>query len=240
MFDVDGTLTPPKQKMDPKFRKEFLKWIGGKEVYLVSGGSFVRLCDQLGGDVMDEIAGVFACMGNVYYRRKKDEPSAWIYEYEHKFEPSEELLSDLDLLVFASKYPTKTGRHYEKRTGMINFSIVGTNATQKQRDEYAAYDAEHKEREHIVKKLNICLSELDFIIGGAVSIDIFNEGRDKSQVIREHFKDLSEDAIIHFIGDRVPYPGNDYAIAQLVSKRPNGHTHSVVSWKETAVLLNSL
>jgi len=240
LFDVDGTLTPPKQKAVPKFRRQFFEWLKDKEVYLVSGGSFKRLCEQLSPEVMDSIEGVFSCMGNVYYRRKKDEERAWFHEYEHKFEPSKALLSDLDLEVGNSKYPTKTGNHYERRAGMINFSIVGTNATQKQRAEYAAYDAEHKEREHIVKKLNIVHTDLDFVIGGAVSIDIFNEGRDKSQVIREHFKDLSQDVIIHFVGDRVEYPGNDYAIAEAVRKRASGNVHGVESWKDTALLLKSI
>jgi len=240
LFDVDGTLTPPKQKAAQIFRRQFFQWLEGREVYLVSGGSFVRLVEQLSPEVMDSIEGVFACMGNVYYRRKKDEPRAWFCEYEHKFEPSKGLLSDLDLVVTDSKYPTKTGRHYEKRTGMINFSIVGRNATQKQRDEYAAYDAEHREREAIVKKLNTLHSKLDFVIGGAVSIDIFNKGRDKSQVIREHFKNLSQDVIIRFIGDRTEYPGNDYAIAEAVRKRVFGNVHSVESWKDTATLLKSI
>lgn len=240
MFDVDGTLTPPKQKMDPKFRKEFLKWAEGKEVYLVSGGSFVRICDQLGGDVMDEIAGVFACMGNVYYKKKGDEPRAWIFGYERQFKPPTGLAPKLAKIVKASVYPVKTGKHTDTRTGMINFSIVGGEATQSQRDAYEKYDLEHKEREKIVAILQDEYPKLDFVIGGAVSIDIFAKGQDKSQVIREHFKDLPEDAIIHFIGDRIPYPGNDYAIAQLVGQRPYGYTYSVVSWKETAALLNSL
>lgn len=240
LFDVDGTLTPPKQKAVEIFRRQFFEWVKDKEVYLVSGGSFVRLTEQLSPEVMDSIEGVFACMGNVYYRRKKDEPRAWYHEYEHKFEPSKELLSDLDLAVADSKYPTKTGMHYENRTGMVNFSIVGMGATQEQRDKYTAYDAEHKERQAIVKELRKKHPKCDFVIGGAVSIDIFNKGRDKSQVIREHFKNLSQDVIIHFVGDRIEYPGNDYAIAEAVRKRAYGNVHPVESWKDTAVLLKSL
>ena len=240
LFDVDGTLTPPKQKAVEIFRRQFFEWVKDKEVYLVSGGSFVRLTEQLSPEVMDSIEGVFACMGNTYYRRKKDESRAWFHEYEHKFEPSKELLSDLDSAVAKSKYPTKTGRHHENRTGMINFSIVGRNATQEQRDKYAAYDAEHKERQVIVEKLRKKHPKYDFVIGGAVSIDIFNEGHDKSQVIREHFKDLPADVIIHFVGDRVEYPGNDYAIAEAVRKRAYGNVHPVDSWQDTATLLKSI
>ena len=190
LFDVDGTLTPPKQKAVEIFRLQFFEWVKDKEVYLVSGGSFKRLTEQLSPAVMDRIEGVFACMGNVYYRRKKGEPRAWFHEYEHKFRPNKGLIADLTKEVEKSAYPTKTGAHYDNRTGMINFSIVGTKATQDQRREYAAYDAEHKEREAIVARLSEKHASCDFVIGGAVSIDIFTKGRDKSQVIREHFKDL--------------------------------------------------
>ena len=240
LFDVDGTLTPPKQKAVEIFRLQFFEWTKDKEVYLVSGGSFKRLTEQLSPVVMDRIEGVFACMGNVYYRRKKDEPRAWFHEYEHKFRPNKGLIADLTKEVEKSAYPTKTGAHYDNRTGMINFSIVGTKATQDQRREYAAYDAEHKEREAIVARLSEKHASCDFVIGGAVSIDIFTKGRDKSQVIREHFKDLPQDAIIHFVGDRTEYPGNDFAIAEAVRNRGNGHVHSVESWKDTAELLKSI
>ena len=65
LFDVDGTLTDAKQKMDSNFANQFLKWMRGKEVYIVSGGSFVRILNQLGMEILDLCSGVFACMGNI-------------------------------------------------------------------------------------------------------------------------------------------------------------------------------
>ena len=108
MFDVDGTLTPPKQTASPEFRKEFLKWIENKEVYLVSGGSFIRLCEQLGGDVMEGIAGVLACLGNVYSKNNRDESRAWFFGYEHKFTAPKKLCPTLAKISTASKYPVTT------------------------------------------------------------------------------------------------------------------------------------
>lgn len=239
MFDVDGTLTPPKRKAIPKFKKQFYKWSSDKEVYLVSGGSFVRLCEQLGPDVMDNMSAVFSCMGNVCYRRKKDEPRAWFKEYENEFEPSKTLLDELDLIVSMSPYKTKTGLHYEVRTGAMNFSIVGRKADNKQREEYAKYDAKHEERAKIVESLRKGHKELDFVIGGAVSIDIFPIGHDKSQIMRNYFKDLPKDATINFVGDRIEAPGNDYALAVEVERMKNGKAHSVESWQDTAVLLSN-
>ena len=75
---------------------------------------------------------------------------------------------------------------------MMNFSIVGRNATMKERKEYEEYDKENKEREKIVAKLSEKHPTLDFVNGGAVSIDIFNKGHDKGQVIK-HFVDKLKD-----------------------------------------------
>ena len=66
LFDVDGTLTVAKQKIDPKFQNQFLKWMDDKEVYIVSGGTFERILNQVGTDVLNKTSGVFACMGNIF------------------------------------------------------------------------------------------------------------------------------------------------------------------------------
>ena len=59
LFDVDGTLTPAKNKIDQQFAKDFYDWQKGKQVYIVSGGSFPRILDQLGRKITDEMRGVF-------------------------------------------------------------------------------------------------------------------------------------------------------------------------------------
>ena len=240
MFDVDGTLTPAKQKIVASFAKQFAEWSKDKEVYLISGGSFIRILEQVTPDLLDNMTAVYACMGNVCYKKKKDEPRAWVRSHEHSFEPPPGLTEALDIVARDSEYTEKSPPHWEARSGMINFSVIGQNATQTHREEYGAYDELHQEREIIVKKLRPMFPEIDFVIGGAVSLDIFEKGRDKSQVIREHFKDLPKDAILHFVGDRVESPGNDYAIAQSVKEYPNGHVHSVKSWKDTSKLLKSI
>ena len=61
LFDVDGTLTPPKKKIDAQFAKDFYKWQKGKDVYIVSSGSFIRILDQLGREIVDAPKLMFAC-----------------------------------------------------------------------------------------------------------------------------------------------------------------------------------
>lgn len=243
LFDVDGTLTPAKSKIDQSFQDTFLDWQKDKEVYIVSGGSFVRLIDQLGMDILDNVSGVFSCMGNAFYQKRDQINSSgmneWELIYENKFVPPKNLTRSLRSYVAKSNYHTKTGNHYETRTGMMNFSIVGRNATQEQRDEYAAYDAEIGERARIASKLRDKYTELDFVIGGAVSMDIFYKGNDKSQIIDRYFSEAIESNNIHFVGDRIPEPGNDYALADKLRGHKNGYAYEVETWQDTDVLLKT-
>jgi len=243
LFDVDGTLTPAKSKIDPSFADQFLKWMEDKEVYIVSGGSFVRIIDQLGRDIVNKTQGVFACMGNIFYQQRDQiNPSGmdeWVIIYENKFIPPKNLYRSLNSYVSKSDYHTKTGNHHEVRVGMLNFSIVGRNASSEQRKEYAEHDAEVGERARIVANLRKKYTQMDFVIGGAVSIDIFNTGNDKSQIIERHFEEALDHNQIHFIGDRIPFPGNDHSIAIALQQHPNGHAYEVESWEDTAELLKT-
>lgn len=242
LFDVDGTLTPAKSKIDQGFAKTFYDWQKQREVYIVSGGSFPRIVDQLGRKITDQMLGVFSCMGNAFYKKipNVDDYSTWSLIYKNKFtvEKPKLFFSELERYVMNSDYHTKTGRHYEERVGMVNFSIVGRNATMKERKEYEKYDKINKEREKIATKLSKKHPGLDFVIGGAVSIDIFNKGNDKSQVFKYLEEELKNCRVI-FVGDRIPFPGNDYSLAEAVKRCPNGEAIEVDCWQDTAALLKT-
>lgn len=243
LFDVDGTLTVAKQKMDPSFQKTFLEWMDGKEVYIVSGGTFERILNQVGTDILDKTSGVFACMGNVFLQKldliNETRFNEWRIVYENKFIYPKNLNRRLNSIVAKSDFPVKTGRHYEERTGMINFSIVGRNADQDQRKQYEEWDAEKQERKEIVATLREKFNTLDFVIGGAVSMDIFNKGNDKSQIIKRYFLEAIEHNKMHFVGDRISFPGNDHTLAVALREHPNGAAYEVDTWEDTAKLLKS-
>lgn len=243
LFDVDGTLTPSKSKIDEFFSGQFRTWMSGREVYIVSGGSFVRLVNQLGISIISMTQGVFACMGNAFYQPREQinysGMNEWDLIYENKFVAPKNLYRSLNSYVAKSNYHTKTGNHYEEREGMLNFCVPGRNAGTAARKEYAAYDAIHGERERIAKKLRKKYPDMDFAIGGAVSIDIFNKGNDKSQIIPRYFKETIEHNQIHFVGDRIRFPGNDHSLAQILDAHPNGSAHEVESWQDTAELLKT-
>ena len=64
LFDVDGTLTAPRQRMEWYHWGFFLDWIEYKNVYLVSGSDFLKIKEQVPLQVLQKCNGVFSCMGN--------------------------------------------------------------------------------------------------------------------------------------------------------------------------------
>jgi len=205
LFDVDGTLTPPRNPMVKKFRDKFIKWCKGKTVYLVSGSDFVKIKEQV-GDIVNLVDGVYADSGNSLWVKSK------LIKY-NRWDKAYEVIIYCRKLLKKSKYPIKTGVHYELRNGMVNFSVVGRNCNQQQRKDYYNWDSISKERKKICKKIRREFPEVDVVIGGQISVDIYPKGWDKSQVL----KDLQ--SITLFFGDKTYRGGNDYCIAKRLKKR---------------------
>lgn len=232
LFDIDGTLTKPLAPIDEEFASVFLEWVNHykAEVYLVTGSNITKTKKQLFGAFRDACAGIFCCSGNDYRVSKK-------VIYRRKFKPSAALIEDLNLYLENSLYPVKTGKHIERRPGMVNYSIVGRNATQEQRAEYATWDARHFEREDIVDYIKTSHPELDVAIGGAVSVDIYPQGHDKSQVV-DYLRAREEEEIrFVFVGDKNIPGGNDYPLAMKLEEDANSHWRQVNSPTETEALI---
>ena len=64
LFDVDNTLTPPRQKMDQSFLAFFLDWMRDRSVYLVSGSDEKKIFQQMPSSIITRCSGVFSSMGN--------------------------------------------------------------------------------------------------------------------------------------------------------------------------------
>jgi len=129
---------------------------------------------------------------------------------------SEDLERDLAKMLKNSKYTVKTGNHIEFRTGMVNFSTVGRNANPQQRVDYSLWDQNNNERKIIIDFINKNYPTLNASIGGSISIDIIEEGKDKGQIIN-YLENKGAQKII-FVGDRCFPGGNDYGIIRELKK----------------------
>ena len=76
------------------------------------------------------------------------------------------LKNALEVMLISSQYEHRYGNHIEDRESMVNFSVVGRNCTQEQREEYYEWDKVNEERKHIVNLLKSKYNNLDLAISG--------------------------------------------------------------------------
>lgn len=216
LFDIDGTLTPARQPMSKDFADFFTGFCEENKVYLCTGSDWPKVQEQVPPKILNRCEGVFACSGNEYWSKGAD--NVYVLEHHKPFDPPQELLADLNLFLESSDSPIKTSNHIEERTGMVNFSVVGRDCTQEQREQYYTWDKEHGEREKICSVLRKKYEHLSFNIGGQISIDISPVGNDKSGAILD-IRELYEDAKINFFGDRLQPGGNDYPVLKELTEK---------------------
>ena len=225
IFDVDGTLTPSRGVIDAEFKEYFNNFCRDNKVYLVTGSDKSKTVEQIGEDTYNLCHTVYNCNGNdVWQSEKNIRTSEWMISLEVK-----EWLTDH---LTASKFPLRTGLHFEHRPGMVNFSIVGRNANREQRKMYVDWDKKYDERDYIAYNFNKIFKELEAKVGGETGIDISPKGLNKSQIVKDF--DLNKDEL-WFFGDAMHEGGNDLPLAQVVH-----HSRTVTSWQQTMEYLQIL
>ena len=228
IFDVDGTLTPSRLPMTNEFELFFNGWSKSNPFYLVTGSNLNKTKEQVPNFIFERAESVFTCCGNQMW--KNDD-----LIYENKFEIPKHLEMFLNIILKQSPYPHRYGNHIEDRGSMVNFSIVGRDCTQEQRDDFFEWDNINEERKKITNIIRTKAKGIDAVIGGQISIDIYPTGNDKSQIL-EH---IEADEYV-FIGDRTEEGGNDYPLAKLMEVTDNCSYYQTEGWKQTKEILEKL
>jgi phosphomannomutase len=239
IFDVDGTLTPSRQPMTKEFQKFFKEWVKTNKFYLVTGSDISKLQEQM---CMYDIEAerIFTCCGNEMWVPDPHIVNISAYqEYRKEFKPSKKLTEYLELELKFSPYKKQYGNHIEDRGTLLNFSVVGRDCNQEQREDYNRYDTEKGERKRITEVIKRQFPELDAVIGGQISIDIYPKGNDKSQIL-EHIEKRHPKGEIIFIGDGIENGGNDYPLAHLMDNLEGCDWYHTKGWKETQKILKEL
>ncbi|EHY64566.1 phosphomannomutase [Nematocida ausubeli] len=212
LFDVDGTLTPSREKVTTEM-KAFLTALREKVVIgFVGGSDLPKQQEQLGNDCTKLFDYCFPENGLTFIKNgeviKKESYLGFIGQERHRHlvQTIMKLFSELK----ADEVPVLSGNFIELRHSMVNISPVGRSCTREERKAFKELDSVNKTREKIVKALKAEFDELSFSIGGEISIDIFPNGWDKTyslnHLISEGFKN------IFFFGDMTEKGGNDFEI----------------------------
>ena len=227
IFDVDGTLTPSRKKIEHEFWAPFLIFCRHNDVYLVTGSDRQKTLEQLGLDICYTAKRVYNCSGSDVYEKDKN---VYRDDWELPKEVEDFLMDELAYSCF----PIRNGLHIERRPGGVNFSILGRGKDPSVgRAEYMKWDKERLEREDIAGRLRNAFSNLSVALGGQTGLDIGPLGSDKSQILR----DFSKGDELHFFGDRIEKGGNDHTLAMKIVENMMGVAYNVQDYTETRTIL---
>lgn len=227
IFDVDGTLTPSRDEINKDFLKWFLEFVKWHPVYLVTGSDRTKTEEQIGEELFKKVNCVYNCSGNEKHKKGVCVFSTKDFKLEDKPQKF------LERKLRNSDFDIKTGYHFDSRPGLLNFSIVGRNASKTERKKYVKYDTSTNERELISNKFNKLFSKKFNIVSqvaGETGLDIIEIGKDKRQVLN----DFAEYDVM-FFGDMMQVGGNDTPLANAIKERNNpndeciwvkGYTHT--------------
>ena len=217
IFDVDGTLTDSRQKIDPEFDQWFTDFCSLNKTYLVTGSDYNKTVEQLGEHICSLQNRIYNCSGN-----EVRENNAIIRKT--SWQPDNILLEFLETKLKNTTFNIKAGNHIELRTGSLNYSTVGRNANAEEREAYKKWDTQVKDRELLVKEINSMFHDITAVIGGDTGIDIYKKGSDKSQILQ----DFLSTSNLRFFADKATPGGNDYPLAIKLN-----YVYNVKSWRET-------
>jgi len=232
LFDMDGTLTEPRQTFDKSLFTTLNLLSDKSEIGIVTGSDFEYLSEQMDFVLNSHLryrVHLLPCNGTKYYPPPAS--SSEKYELLHEVNMIEEIgKEDFNVLMAIllrmqsnfdfSKFPL-TGHFIQYRGSMINWCPIGRNATSEDRKRFIDYDQMLSPtfRERVMGPLIDKLSlkkisdKLTIKMGGDTSFDIFPKGWDKTYALK-HFKDRK----IWFVGDRCEGGGNDKEIYDLIAK----------------------
>ncbi len=222
LFDVDGTLTMPRQKASSEMI-QFIKELRQKiTVGIVGGSDLLKQKEQMGDNIVSEVDYNFSENGLVAY--KNGELIAKQSFANHVGEDNVKRLVNFILHYIADlNIPIKRGTFIEFRNGMLNVSPIGRNCSKEERDSFEKYDLDPNNniRRKMVEVLKKEFSDLDltYSIGGQISFDVFPNGWDKTYCL--NLIDINKFDEIHFFGDKTFKGGNDYEI--FIHPRVIGH-----------------
>lgn len=215
IFDLDGTLTVSKSRVDKEMSSLLSQLLAKKKVAVISGGSFNQFKEQFlvslatPSNFLRNLF-LFPTSGSSFYRYEHD----WINVYNEQLSPDERtrIISVFPKAIQNSGIVMPTtlyGAQIEDRGSQVTFSALGQNAPIEQK---AAWDPDQKKRLVITQYLERALPEFEIRIGGTTSIDITRKGIDKKYGILQMEKHLGiPRAKMLFIGDALFPGGNDYA-----------------------------
>ena len=252
LFDMDGTLTEPRKKMLTNVCNAMTTLQKSNyQIGIVSGSDIDYIIEQCA--LLTEINSfdhtgidLYPCNGTKHYRYTGFDKLSKIYDNDFSAHVGSELFSKLVYTLFDllsklrdeeySHHVPLTGNFIDYRGSMINFSPIGRNASEKERNTWISLDKKFGIRSKLLNSLRseMTRSSIEFKLGGETSIDICPTGWDKTYVL----KNFAENDNVSFVGDKCRENGNDRELYDAVKLRLAGESFETTGPYKTIEIIN--
>ncbi len=251
LFDMDGTLTPPRKPLDPLLLTPLKVIVRYADIGIVTGSDYDYVKNQLKHLMENSYIRyklhLLPCNGTKHYtppsynheeHKLKSEINFKENIGENNFNRIMKILIDYQNYICSHFEIPLTGHFISYRGSMINWSPIGRSASPKDREKFKNFD--HGYPNGLFRKILLqqLVEEFDNIglnitvkLGGETSFDIYPKGWDKTYSLK-HFPEYKA----WFLGDRCYEGGNDEEIYRLLL--PN--SYSVESTEQTRETLQKI
>lgn len=226
-FDVDGTLAPSKETIEPAMTRLVLSLLMEEKVAVISGGSKERLDKQL-QPLITQAMQDDSVSSNLFILPTSGS-EIWIYDLgqwswklksaidfppELKSKAVDALNKVIERALDFEIPKDHKGPYIEDRGTQITLSALGQEAPLEEKKKWDPGQSKRKKiREELLKMIG---DDVEIGIAGTTSIDILPIGTSKATGLTHLLKYLGlnkEDML--FIGDAVFPGGNDYSPLQI-------------------------
>jgi len=229
LFDMDGTLTKPREAFESFLLPALSDLASKAEIGIVSGSDYNYIREQLwpitNRSHIRYKTHLLPCNGTKHYTPPKSNAEDYelVYKNSMKDEIGEDGFNQLIRLLFerqlrfSHSLPCLSGNFIDYRGSMINWCPIGRSATPSERKSFVDLDTSYsptvRQRERVYLLQNSFLPNVgvEIKIGGETSFDIFPKGWDKTYCLK-HFPGYD----VWFIGDNCGTGGNDKELYDLL------------------------
>ncbi len=244
LFDMDGTLTPVRDKMSVEILEALHRLKDKFNIGIVSGSGFEYIEEQCDALLSSEIdLDIYPCNGTIKLEKRgmdirlleKNNMVDQIGEEKFKRLTEEILRKQLWLIKNFKENFLFTGTYIQYRKSMINWCMCGRDSEKRERESFSKFEKETNIRKLLVSMIKNSLQdfskELNFAIGGSTSIDVYPAGWDKTFCLKNY---IEKDT--YFVGDACEPGKNDFEIYDRLAPR----SFKVDGPEETLLIINKL
>ena len=252
LFDMDGTLTPPRKSFDVNLLDTLTKLCRYAEIGIVSGSDIDYIFQQckplLSSDILRLRTYILPCNGTKYCAP----PSSLNNSHkitstrfmrseigDHDFHRLMQIIIDYQNHIVSHYDIPLTGHFISYRGSTINWCPIGRNATDIDRKKFSDFDKTFGTSTFRKAILSQLREEIDNLrmnvtikLGGETSFDIFPHGWDKTFAL-SYFPDYE----VYFLGDRCGENGNDKELFDALQPL---NSFWVKDTKDTKIVLETL